>query len=363
MTENHLIRLRPGAAVFEISPEQIQIVFANHTATFHSVPVVRGIRALAAELDTPAPREGAVRRAARAAGLDLAFVERLADMLENSRCLTVESSPAKGRRSALSDFYAALGVDPAPVLERLAQSPLVVVAPEAAGQRLHEILHAGGIAADVVLLGPEVATFDALRDIEHHLDEAERRNDTANAMLAVWDFAYRLPFARLVNDFAIGRHLPVLFGCTEGAIGRIGPLVLPRSTACLECLNARLLSHAGAPEMEAIRQYRLRRSDRAGAPWPTHPVFQDALLGLFVVELSAVLRGVPSRALGGFIEHGVEGGGPSRHPVYRVPRCPACTPEGAGQLAWDDHFAAHAAPAPAATYAPQTPHTPGDSGL
>ena len=56
--------------------------------------------------------------------------------------------------------------------------------------------------------------------------------------IVVWDVPWRMPFARLLNDLAIDRDRRLLLGVCEGAVGRLGPYVLPRNTACLECVQS-----------------------------------------------------------------------------------------------------------------------------
>jgi len=129
--------------------------------------------------------------------------------------------------------------------------------------------------------------------------------------------------------------VPVLFGSCEGVVGRVGPFVIPQNTACLECLNQRLLTHAGGPELRAYQQYRLHNDEVVPPVWPMHPLFVRAVAGLFAVELLEVAIGRPSVTSGGFVEYRIGDGAAERHSVVRVPGCNACRPQSPRRVAWD----------------------------
>lgn len=329
------LRLRPGAHVFEISAEQLQIVFANYTTTFTSPPVTKGIRAILAALQPSSERVETVRQAAEISGLDTEFIDYLIDLLLNTKCLYCETKPAvvPAGQDTLAEFYAYLGDDPSAALMALATARCLVVAPAASSGELAQLLHTAGLAAEMVAIPPSTSCAAALSQIEAHIGPAP-------PMLVSWNFPYRLPFARLLNDLALVRSVPILFGACEGVVGRIGPYVIPRNTACLECCNSRLLAHAGSPELQGFAEYRAKYHDVIPAPWPTHPVFHDAMAGLFAIELSQIVMKRPPRTIGGFIEHSFFDSAVQRHPVYKLPRCPACHPARPQRIAWDARFPA-----------------------
>jgi hypothetical protein len=116
------LRLRPGAQVFDVSAEQLQVAFANYTATFSGLPVAQGIRALLPALVSGAERAELVKGAAEQAGLEASFLEYLVDLLLRTNCLFLESKLPSGwpGREALAEFYASLGEDPNAVFSTLA---------------------------------------------------------------------------------------------------------------------------------------------------------------------------------------------------------------------------------------------------
>lgn len=338
VTSSHRLRLRPGAHIFEISGEQIQIAFANYTMTFTSPPVVKGLRVLLQAFEPGGERQDVVCKAMDTTGLEGAFLHYLVELLLQNDCLYpegVEPPRAAGmvEQAMLAEFYASLGNDPSAALAALAAVQPVVITPAAASHDLAQILHSSGLAAEVVPIAPGLSCAVALAEIKG-------RMPSLPALLVSWNFSYRSPFARLLNDLAIEERCPILFGACEGIIGRIGPYVIPRNTACLECCNSRLLAHAGSPELRALAEYRARYQDLIPAPWPTHPTFHDAMTRLFVLELTHIVMKRPPRTIGGIIEHSFTDSVAQRHPIYKLPRCPACHAARPERIAWDAPFPA-----------------------
>jgi bacteriocin biosynthesis cyclodehydratase domain-containing protein len=328
------MRLRPGAAVFEISAEHLQILLPNHTATFNGAAVVKGLHAILRVLDPAAQRHEVHERLA-AEAFAPQFLDWLLDLLKNSHCLAFDNEEADipAGHEALAQFYSSLGADFTTIFAQLRNTRVIVVTPFAGSPEVTAVLCAAGFEAEVVAIDTETTTAGALAMVE-------RRFGPGPATLASWGFPYRLPFARRLNDFALERGSQLLFGGIEGAVGRIGPLVIPGASACLECAVRRLLSHAGPPELQATVAYRARNEDRVPAPWPSHPLFHDALLRFFVLELIQVVRVLPPRSFGGLIEYSLSDGQVERRPVYRVPRCPACSGSRPERVAWDAQFPA-----------------------
>jgi hypothetical protein len=267
-----VLRLRPGGRVFEISPEQLQISFPNHTATFQGTPVAKGLRALIPLLQPGGQKSELAASASEQSGLEPKFLEYLLDLLSNSNCLyegseAVDTPPAD---APLAEFYAAVGLDPEETLETLAAARPVIAAPVSRRESLSGALRAGGLSAELVDVHPGTSCAAALAQIKM------LRGGSA-AFLIGWDFPYRSPFARLLNDLALELSTPVLFGGCEGLTGRIGPYIIPRNTPCLECFNSRMLANAGVQERTAYAQGRARDTDAVAAPWPAHPLFHDVI--------------------------------------------------------------------------------------
>lgn len=324
------LRLRPGAAVYELSGDELQISFPNYTATFTSPAVVAAVRATVEAVGDGAGRAAVVRRAGRATELEPDVVEWIVDSLLGSGCLV--SGPA-GERTPLQEFHAYVG-GPDDAAERLDEAYCAVV--EIAGETpgVAALLAGAGVRTASVPAEPGTPADKVLAAVETALDDA--------TTIACWNVPFRAPLARALNELALARRVPVLFGACEGVVGRVGPLVVPGVTPCLECMNLRLLSHAGAPELRSYREYRARHGELVPAAWPSHPLFAQGVAALFAVEALQLVLRLPSVAAGGFVEYRVAGADADRHTVLRVPTCPACRPQRAPRLAWDTRLAAPA---------------------
>ena len=319
------LRLRPGATVYEISTDELQISFPNYTATFTSPAVTKGVAAIVRAIGTGATRASVVRRAALATGLDGEVIEYLLESMLSSNCLLVGTREQAD--TPLREFHAYLGGASEDLDQRLNDARCILVQPEGDPGGLVEALAQIEVQVDVITPTPGTSSAATLGELAERLDSA--------TVIGCWNVPYRSPFARAINETALRHAVPTLFGTCEGIVGRVGPFVLPGNTACLECLNDRLLSLAGGPELRAYRAYRLRNEDLVPEPWPSHPLFVRAVAALFGVELVQVALRRPSVASGGFVEYRVADARAERHPVLRVPGCSACRPQSARRLAWD----------------------------
>jgi bacteriocin biosynthesis cyclodehydratase domain-containing protein len=328
------LRLRPGASVLDGSADRFLLMFPNYTVTFTSPEVAKGLRGIVPLLEHAARRGDVVRRAAATTGLDPEFVDYLVELLLKNNCLYTGWPAPPDANEDVAEFFAYVGEDfGARRVDPRCQSPLIVVASRAA-EELRDAIGSSGIEAGYVTVKPDATCAATLSRIREALD--------GHAMMACWGFAYRLPFCRLLNELAISRNTPILFGTCEGALGRVGPYVVPRASACLECCNSRLLAHAGREELHAYAQYRAAYEDVIPAPWPTHPVFSGAVARFMAIETSLIALNYPPRTIGSFIEFSFFASQTERRPIYRVPRCPACHLSRPERFVWDTRFSAPA---------------------
>lgn len=325
------LRLRPGAAILDNSTDEIQIAFPNHTVTLVSPPVVKAVRALLPGLEIGRERGSIISEVTTATSLEPDFVEYVVGVLENSQCLYSDEG-GRERVDRRGAFDALLGGDPAEAARRRAEPAVLLVRP--AGVEAVELsMTDAGLRVETVELEVGTTTEKAGSLVRDALD--------AGPDLAVaWGFAYRLPFARMLNELAIERRANVLFGTCEGVVGRVGPFVMPGNSACLDCANLRLLANAGGPELRAVAAHRVKLGDRLPEPWPAHPVFEGAVARFLVLEAAEIAAGRPSSTIGGIIEYSYPLGLPVRRPIYRVPRCDACGHDRPRRLAWDARMGA-----------------------
>lgn len=324
-----LLCVRPGASVYQLSGDELQVSFPNYTATFVSPAVVRGVTALLQQLRAPSPRDSAVAAAAAETGLELSLLDYLVTMMTNAKCL-YEMQPGAQESTTcdeLGEFFAYTGGDPAHSVDVL-QSASVVVVDGDGREDIDAVLEQVGLRAQVVTAKPGTSVADLIAATQERLVQAPR-------VLACWGIPHRLAQALAVNDLALEARIPVLFGSAEGVVGRVGPFVLPGSSSCLECMVRRLLGNAGSREMTAYAQARARYADALPDPWPTHPTWRATVLRLFALELATIVSGQPPQTIGGFLEYAYPNALGRRHPVYRVPLCPSCRKHGPRRFAWD----------------------------
>ncbi|MFF4888099.1 TOMM precursor leader peptide-binding protein [Streptomyces nigra] len=331
-----LYSIRPGACFLPISADQLQITFPNYTATFNGVPVVAAIEALLAAIGEKNSRSTAVRSAATASEYPESFIDYVFDMALKAQCLAVGSEERRyeyGENEELANYYSSLGEDPKSRLDELRESRTIVIQLAGTGHDLIPLLREAGMTGSVLQANPGDSVSAIIEKVAYELDDSVRT-------IACWGMPYRFALPRKLNELAISRRTPILFGACEGIVARIGPYVMPGATACLECALGRLLSHAGTQEIRAYAELRARSEERVPEPWPSHPTFREAMARLFVLELGRIAARERVTTMGAFVEHTVLGGTADRHPVLRVPRCPTCTSGKPRRLAWDVRFPA-----------------------
>jgi bacteriocin biosynthesis cyclodehydratase domain-containing protein len=311
----------------------LQIAFANYTATLQSPPVVKVATVLLDVLREPTSRDVAVHDAAAATQLTEPFVRYVLETLGRLRCLVDVPADGLPLDDHIDAFHGYVSDDPAGLRDDLfAARPLLVHFGDG-------IIDAPRLARASGLDGTTHIAIAAGTPCHELLDEIAAALSDAS-VLVVWGLPYRLGLTASLNDLAIARDKPVLFGACEGLVGRVGPYVIPGNTACLECAMSRLLAHAGAPEHRAQPAYRSRYRDVVPAPWPTHPAFETAILAQFVLELARIVGRLGAQTVGGMLEYRFGDGCAERHIVLRVPRCPACHPTCPPRLPWDAVFPA-----------------------
>ena len=266
-----------------ISSDELQISFPNYTVTFTSPAVTAGVLAILAAVGPGAERAEVVAEAASAAQLDPAVIEYLVESLLSAKCLALGRQEVTG---PLHEFHAYVSDSADDLVDRLGAARCVLLQPADDPGGLADALRGLELRVDIVEAAHGAATATILESVAEALE--------SSTVLGCWNVPYRSPFARQVNELGLAGTLPVLFGSCEGVVGRVGPFVIPQNTACLECLNQRLLTHAGGPELRAYRQYRLhndevghppgncgRRINPVDRPWgeALQPVQQQRIMG------------------------------------------------------------------------------------
>lgn len=319
-----LVRLVPGAVLLDSGPDETHVMLPNHNVTFLNAEVTRVVHAYADVLQTPTSRADAHRAVREHMDASEELCDYVWDLLDGSGCLVPgATTPAA---EPLLEFWAYQGRDPIDTQARLATIPVAVVAPKQARTVLLQALDDCGLATvSIATESPSPAA------------EIEGAIDNGIGLLACFGLTYGSSLARVVNETGLEASLPMMFGQVSGPVARIGPLVLPGATACLECTVLRMLTHAGPAEARVLEALR-RSTIGAPPPAPVHPAFLRAAASLFALEAAAVALSLPAQTLGAVVEL-VQGEAQSRlRTVRRVPTCPSCHPPCPQRFGWDAAF-------------------------
>jgi bacteriocin biosynthesis cyclodehydratase domain-containing protein len=204
-------------------------------------------------------------------------------------------APDAGARDVAESLVAA-SLSPAPVVDvaaRLRTSAVRVLGDEGRCDELARLLQRSGVS---VLLGEPEGEDRALVVVGPGADR-ERWNGVALETGCHW-----LPFGEF-----------------DGLIVTVGPLIVPRETACFECFRLRRESTSGCPEELAL----LRDVAEPAPPRPSLFAAACAIAADIVVRWI----GAKDPTLPGVVYTigAEEGLSISAHDVLRVPRCPACS--------------------------------------
>jgi bacteriocin biosynthesis cyclodehydratase domain-containing protein len=198
-------------------------------------------------------------------------------------------------------FGATAGLDPQEALERLIGARVGVVGTGAAAASVCRALRRSGVgAADPLSWQP---AFDGLDLVVAAPEPIE------------------LPLVEELNRAAIDAAtawLPLL--PFDGRMAAIGPLFLPGETSCYACYRARRAANVGyAAEFLEL--------EREPARYPVPQFDVEIVVSLGVrVALGWLVARDPALPGAFYAYEQGETLALSRHVVYRVPRCPACSP-------------------------------------
>ncbi|HXH87231.1 MAG TPA: TOMM precursor leader peptide-binding protein [Gaiellaceae bacterium] len=223
-------------------------------------------------------------------------VENALELLARNGLLTpgprLDETDDRRRTAESLASQAASDVETAEIATRLATTPVELIGDEAPLDELARLLHRSGVSGvgrcaapgGLVVVGPG--------------------GDPAQRNLALLERG--------------GHWLP--YGEFDGGAVIVGPLIVPRESACFECFLLRRESTSGCAEELSLFRY----VTAAAASRPT------LLAAAAAVAAELVVRWIGTRdpSLPGtlFTVEAGPGISISAHTVLRVPRCPACSP-------------------------------------
>lgn len=272
----------------------------------------RLVPALLDRLRGGAREDTAVDDVASATGSPVTEVRRVLAVLWE-RGLVDEEDPAQrkidlpsGELTAQARYLSLFTSRPFSAAARLRRSVVELIVPEELASRLHLGLASSGIGrVRVATESSDTAALDPLREDQPSL-----------SVLAVRSPAE--PRALAANDALVSGEKTFLAVCLNGGIARVGPLVIPRETACLRCAHEveRRLAPALPDDLHLPET----------PPAPCEPVaLLDLVAALIVNECWKALSGlfVPVLANRRLL---IEPGGLrfETEPLFKLPRCPAC---------------------------------------
>ena len=144
-----------------------------------------------------------------------------------------------------------------------------------------------------------------------------------DCVIATSDFGYSPAFIEW-NRFCIERDCHFLPVVLHNMMGYVGPLVIPKDTACFECLQTRQNAHLQSPHLQrAFQEVAFEGQIITGF----HPSMTSILGNIAAFELSRFYGGVlPKPQVGRLIEVNLLDTQVVTRKVLKVPRCVACSP-------------------------------------
>jgi bacteriocin biosynthesis cyclodehydratase domain-containing protein len=141
-----------------------------------------------------------------------------------------------------------------------------------------------------------------------------------------------------INAWALRVRAPWLLLSAGGFVARVGPLFVPRETACSACYRARLDANVSSYDryisvMAPIRAGRVARA-RADDLDPAIAAIAASLAALEVVLFFAARASesqVRPSLYGAFADYSLLTHTTTVHRVLKLPRCPACGTQAWGQ--------------------------------
>jgi bacteriocin biosynthesis cyclodehydratase domain-containing protein len=149
------------------------------------------------------------------------------------------------------------------------------------------------------------------------------------------------PVEEKINRFSLHRGIPWIRAVLQAHRGEIGPLVIPRRSACWKCGDLR--SKANRKHYEEYLNYEKYAAENAGkvryaAPPGCHRLLAEALALECVKYISGYL---PPAVLNAQLRLDFMAPACEVHPLLKLPRCPHCgaqnqlPPQGAFQPGWE----------------------------
>jgi thiazole/oxazole-forming peptide maturase SagC family component len=160
--------------------------------------------------------------------------------------------------------------------------------------------------------------------LDVNLDASGLHVAVTDADLVVMAFEqHDLQLAHLLNRVCLKENKPWMIASADGNLGLIGPLFLPRKTACYSCYAA--LTDSAIANREMSRRYRqhvIRRG--AGSFFPGLPAFAEIVAGHACLAAVQYLLRKESFVTGRVMIINFDRMLIQMEDVLKLPRCPVC---------------------------------------
>jgi bacteriocin biosynthesis cyclodehydratase domain-containing protein len=269
--------------------------------------------------------------------LDPPRIDRLIEYLERARILVdaASHSPADESEGPLELFFWNYDAAWKKSVRSLAQHRIGLLGINLITRRLASALRDAGFKEFEIfdkedLRNPRLFVSDRLNSdqwpepVGSPISEVEwkdRRTDIS-CLVAACEFGGQ-QLLRRVNADAVEAKIPFLPIILHDHVGQIGPFVIPRETACLECVRARQNAAMSEPALQRAVEH---RSDVGILVTGYHPSMLSILGDIAALELTKFFSpSLPYRRIGNLIEVDLLKPSIVVRKVLKVPRCKVCS--------------------------------------
>jgi molybdopterin-synthase adenylyltransferase len=296
--------------------------------------VARSILELVAE--SPIAREHICERFLEK---DRPAIDELVRSLETRRILTpATGGDTREAETPLDVFYWHFGKSKADVSDTLGRGTIAVVGVNEVSRQLVRTLMAGGatniavvdyqLLCNVRLFGDDGSVQptewpDPLPQPQLYRDWVNEVDPTSlTCVVATSDFG-GAQLMRAWNRFCVERGCHFLPVILQDLIGYVGPLVIPRETACFECARGRQNSQMNNPAEARLLEHVAFEGQGVNG---FHPAMASVVADIAAMELTKVYGGfLPRTGLGRLIEVNLLSPQLVEHRVLKLPRCEVCS--------------------------------------
>lgn len=323
MKDDRLIALRPGLTILpgDESGDNAGLLLLLNNRIVHLRG--RGGRRLLQALDQPRTLDDLCERLSAKSRREVIAAVDLLDQHGLLESLADGDLPQYAR--ALTD----LGVDGAAVVALVEKAYIRVIGDGLLGEAMVEALQQYGVRAEKA---------EAPRDLADFI-EPEAADATEVTVVAL--DTEQPPLLDAINAWALRVRMPWLLLSAGGFVARIGPLFVPRETACYACYRARLDGNISGYDryLRVMAPIRAGRVARAPAD-DLDPAIAAIAAGLAALEImlffAARVSGsgsgttVKPSLYGAVADYSLLTHTTTVHRVLKLPRCPACGTEAWG---------------------------------